>query len=109
MDSKFTKGKWKINTPNDSNGYQVIKCEDGLNIATCFGVLERTIPNAKLIESAPEMFEMLKEKKKTICRLRLSMSVHPDCKEGSEFADYVDLADSTEIHLEQLLTKITVL
>ena len=52
---------------------------------------------------------MLKEKKKTICRLRLSMSVHPDCKEGSEFADYVDLADSTEIHLEQLLTKITVL
>lgn len=86
MDSKFTKGKWKINTPNDSNGYQVIKCEDGLNIATCFGVLERTIPNAKLIESAPDMFEMLK-----------SMLSESDDIIHSEI----------KLEIEKLLTKIT--
>ena len=53
-----------------------------------------------------EMLKALKESRRTICRLRLSMSVHTDCVEDSEFADYVDLADSTECHLEKLITKI---
>ena len=53
-----------------------------------------------------EMLKALKESRRTICRLRLSMSVHPDCVEDSEFADYVDLADSTESYLEKIITKI---
>jgi hypothetical protein len=56
---EFTKGKWINNTPDDSNGYQNIADENGLTVATCYGKFERTIPNAKLIESAPEMFDEL--------------------------------------------------
>jgi len=58
-DLLITKGKWVNNTPNDSNGYQNIEDEYGLNVATCYGGFERSVPNAKLIISAPEMLEIL--------------------------------------------------
>jgi len=63
--------------------------------------------NAKLIESAPGMFEMLQKAKSTISRLKNSMRAHPDCEENSEFSDYVELAEQQEYKIEQLLTKIT--
>lgn len=54
-----------------------------------------------------EIVEMLKKAKSTIGRLRLSMSVHPDCEENSEFADYVDLADEQEQEIELIIKKVT--
>ena len=81
---EFTKGKWINNTPNCSNGYQNIASEDGLIIASCYGELERTIPNAKLIASAPEMFEEL-----------------------SKIMETYDKGTETYIRVTELLTKIT--
>ena len=88
MEFKGTKGKWVNTTPINSNGYQNIGSEDGFDVATCYGGFEMTIPNAKLIVAAPEMFERLKN---------IAIATHEIPKWLAE-----------EIHeIEQLLTKIT--
>ena len=54
------------------------------------------------------MFEALKKAKSTISRLQSSMMAHPDCTEGSEFEDYVYLAQDNIEEIEELLKKATV-
>ena len=119
MEFKGTKGKWEVSNEIGVNSYGVkfitIDFEgekDSIDIYIDRRIddvksLEISQADAKLIATAPEMFDMLKQAKTTICRLRLSISVHPDCEENSEFADYVDLADEKEKQIQQLLTKIT--
>jgi len=118
MEFQGTKGKWKIGIASKGrtknidiktdNSLIIIEDEFGkvIGLLGRIGIIE-TESNAKLIESAPEMFEMLKEAKSTIQSLRLSMSAHPDYEVDSEFYDYVDLADEKETKIEKLLTKIT--
>jgi len=111
---KGTKGKW-IKSKKSIGFVFALKLDDNMEVNAFSlninndGMLpdSEIEANAKLIASAPEMFEMLKQAKTTICRLRLSISIHPDCEENSEFADYVDLADEKEKQIKQLLTKIT--
>lgn len=112
MEFQGTKGKWEV-----KDNY--VFSEDNKSIAVCqqmsfkYDKRVRRINdteysyNAKLIASAPEMFEILKESQKTIQSLIMSMSAHPDCEEDSEFADYVSLAYEQETKIKQLLTKIT--
>jgi hypothetical protein len=42
-------------------------------------------PNAKLIAAAPDLLKALQS-------MTMSMSAHPDCTEGGEFKDMVDIA-----------------
>ena len=57
----------------------------------------------KTSKDVDKLVEMLKKSKSTISRISLSMNVHPDCQENSEFADYVDLAIETESEIDELL------
>lgn len=61
METKFTKGEWKV-----GEGITTIECENDF-IATCHHITEQwiteeqAIANAKLIAAAPEMFNALVE------------------------------------------------
>lgn len=59
METKFTKGKWKVSRPNNSNNE--VKSEYGniCLVANNYGS-EEMEANAKLISAAPEMFEALR-------------------------------------------------
>ena len=64
--------------------------------------------NFKFKVTKGEVFEALKKAKSTISRLQSSMMAHPDCTEGSEFEDYVYLAQDNIEEIEELLKKATV-
>lgn len=53
-----------------------------------------------------EMLSLLEKSRKMIQSLKLSMLVHPDCEEGSEFDDYTTSAQETENEIEELLNKV---
>jgi hypothetical protein len=107
MEFKGTKGKWKIGiafqgeTPNikiKTNGQLlVVEDVDGKAVALLGRILEvEQESNAKLIEAAPEMFEMLK-----MVKYELTSCIKKLSKHGYE----VDF--QTPFEIEQLLTKIT--
>jgi len=54
-----------------------------------------------------ELIEMLQEAKKTISRLKNSMMAHPSFEYGSEFEDYVNLANEQENKIDELIIKAT--
>ena len=88
MEFKGTKGKWEVNPRASRN----VRCGN-VTIANCSSGQngeneEEEIANAKLISSAPEMFEMLKDIVKGI--------------KGNNF-------EVTANEIEQLLIKITTL
>lgn len=60
---------------------------------------------SKTSKDFDEMVEMLQSAQSTIGRIRRSISIHPDCTENSEFADYVNLAHESEEKIEKLLTQ----
>jgi len=113
MEFKGTKGKWEVYKPDHIGCVNVsVGKYDGFNGFVelwhhHFENKQEAEANAKLIASAPEMFEMLKEANQTIQRLRLLISAHPDCVDGSEFVDYVNFSYKKEKEIEKLLKKIT--
>lgn len=58
---------------------------------------------SELLEKHNELIKLLKKAKFTISRLKNSLMEHPDCKEHSEFADYVELAEQQEYEIELLI------
>jgi len=77
--------------------------DDDCGNKNCCNVAEHA--NAQLIASAPDLLEALQVAKDTICSLKLSMNVHPDCTEGSEFDDYTSTAQEVEDQIEMVLKK----
>lgn len=68
-----------------------------------------TMKNGLKIEKedhSEEMISMLEKSRKMLQSLKLSMLVHPDCEEGSEFDDYTTSAQETEDEIEELLHKV---
>ena len=61
--------------------------------------------NLRLASSAPDLLEALKEAKKMICSLKLSMNVHPDCESGSEFDDFTLRAQEVEDKIQSVINK----
>ncbi|MCT4330939.1 hypothetical protein HZP13_14565 [Elizabethkingia anophelis] len=57
-------------------------------------------------DHSEEMLSLLEKSRKMIQSLKLSMLVHPDCEEGSEFDDYTTSAQETEDKIEELINKI---
>ncbi|MCL1636288.1 hypothetical protein [Elizabethkingia bruuniana] len=57
-------------------------------------------------DHSEEMISMLEKSRKMLQSLKLSMLVHPDCEEGSEFDDYTTSAQETEDKIEELINKI---
>lgn len=57
-------------------------------------------------DHSEEMISMLEKSRKMLQSLKLSMLVHPDCEEGSEFDDYTTSAQETEDEIEELLHKV---
>ena len=106
---KGTKGKWDIDSSSDSR----VKLVGGLIDVWIYrnsgdiDIMEAKA-NAQLISKAPEMLEMLKEAKRVICSMKLSMWVHPDCSEGSEFYDMATTGEETEDKIEQLIKEATI-
>lgn len=80
-------------------------------IADCGNIRNRTdeeeAANAQLIAYAPEMIEILRETRKVIKRLKLSMLAHPDCETGSEFDYKTSMADRMELKILSLIEKAT--
>lgn len=107
MEFKGTEEKWELTTDGEANFYIICTEKNWLMKIQQNGEIsiQEQEANAKLIAAAPEIFELLKESQRTIQSLRLSMSAHPDCVENSEFADYVDLADTTEEKINELLNQ----
>lgn len=100
---KGTKGNWI------RNGINGVHTENGKCVAISHS-LESNLEckaNAQLISKAPEMLEMLKEAKRVICSMKLSMWVHPDCSEDSEFYDMATTGEETEDKIEQLIKEAT--
>ena len=56
---KGTKGKWKVVAQNET-GALITRMNGNESICTVWGSVDEFEANAKLIESAPEMLEMLK-------------------------------------------------
>lgn len=104
------KEKWEV-ILGDRHSYAKIKIRAGVFDLRSLDLKSEQFKEenciAKLIASAPEMFEMLKEANQTIQRLRLLISAHPDCVDGSEFVDYVNFSYKKEKEIEKLLKKIT--
>lgn len=104
---KGTKGKWLVNRLDDT----FINSENGKGVLCiqhngCYDYKELPY-NAQLISKAPEMLEMLKEAKRVICSMKLSMWVHPDCSKDSEFYDIATTGEETEDKIEQLIKEAT--
>jgi len=57
-------------------------------------------------ETIKELLAVLSDAQSTICRLKLSMTVHPDCTPGSEFDDYTDTAQEMEDRIDVMLDKV---
>ncbi|HAY3540801.1 hypothetical protein CMU73_05655 [Elizabethkingia anophelis] len=57
-------------------------------------------------DHSEEMLSLLEKSRKIIQSLKLSMLVHPDCEEGSEFDDYTTSAQETENQIEELINKV---
>ncbi|MCT4321831.1 hypothetical protein [Elizabethkingia anophelis] len=57
-------------------------------------------------DHSEEMLSLLEKSRKMIQSLKLSMLVHPDCEEGSEFDDYTTSAQETENQIEELINKV---
>ncbi|MDV3750623.1 hypothetical protein CMU19_04350 [Elizabethkingia anophelis] len=70
----------------------------------------KVFPENLLLEELPdhseEILSLLEKSRKMIQSLKLSMLVHPDCEEGSEFDDYTTSAQETENEIEELLHKV---
>jgi len=58
----------------------------------------------KTADDYDNIVKALEKAKSTISRLTLSMKVHPDCEENSEFADYVELGYDTIDEIDKVLT-----
>lgn len=100
--------KWKCYRKTDQHKIESIFDEKGLKVCDIHYYLNKeSESNARLISCAPEMLEELQEAKQTISRLKNSMMTHPDCTNGSEFEDYVNLAIEQENKIEQLIIKAT--
>lgn len=59
-----------------------------------------------LLKQRDELLEAVKEAKRVICSMKLSMLVHPDYQKDSEFYDMATTGEETEDKLEDLITKI---
>lgn len=57
-------------------------------------------------DHSEEMLSLLEKSRKMIQSLKLSMLVHPDCEEGSEFDDFTTSAQETEDEIEELINKV---
>lgn len=112
---KGTSGPWQVvNTYEDYNEDSGIIIWDGDEQASgpiCdMGMIGdmnygETLANAHLIASAPELLELLGEAKEMICSLKLSMLIHPDFEEGSEFDDMTSGAQEVEDKIEASIAK----
>lgn len=100
---KITQGKWEYHY--DGHGGIYIQTQEK-QIGYVSNTEEQEA-NARLIVLASQMLEALKQAKSIICTLKLSMCVHPDCTEGSEFDDLTTTAQEFEDEIEQLIKKTT--
>lgn len=108
---KGTKGKWKctIHMSGDRT-HEVRRVDSDNGIAICVirtNNHDQARSNAQLISKVPEMLEMLKEAKRVIFSMKLSMWVHPDCSKDSEFYDMATTGEETENKIEQLIKEAT--
>lgn len=107
MEFKGTKGPWMVNPEHQNyNGNKAMEINYGKD-GECVAEIVHNKHDAQLISKAPELFEMLNAAKYRLGSLRRSMTVHPDCVEGSEFDDLTDIAQELEDEIEALLKEAT--
>jgi len=111
---KGTSGPWSIveTVDHPSNKGEQISFIQTPAIFFDLSAVERPIYNrvqfeadARLIAAAPDLLQALEEAKEIICGLKLSMLVHPDCEEGSEFDDLTSTAQVIEDKIQVVITK----
>jgi len=93
METKFTKGKWKLDRDFIYTELSEVICDiDPIGVSTKVFTRskEEAIANAKLIAAAPELLTRLNS-------LVLSVKAHPDYQfgeEGDEWHDMVSMAEN---------------
>jgi hypothetical protein len=110
MEFKGTKGELELIKIDFADYFQVSICskEENKVVAQIFGYdKQEAEANALLFCKANKMRKELINASETIRRLRLLISAHPDNISGSEFEDYINLANDQEISIKKVLKEAT--
>lgn len=62
------------------------------------------VDHPELMVKKPNAYDLLRKANKVIQSMKLSMMVHPDCDEGSEFDDLTSTAQEMEDEIEKFLS-----
>ena len=106
MNFKGTKGNWEFVNTELSDFKLITVISEKEVIAHINSEKSTRIANAKLISKAPELLQKLNESRIQLSQLRRSMSVHPDCTEGSEFDDFTNSSQELENEIQLLIKEI---
>jgi len=110
MEFKGTKGELELIKIDLADYFQISICskEENKVVALLFGYdKQEAEANALLFSKANKLRKELINSNETIRRLRLLISAQPDHISGSEFEDYISLANDQESSTKKLIKEAT--
>ncbi len=110
MEFKGTKGELELIKIDFADYFQISICskEENKVVAQIFGYdKQEAEANALLFSKARKMRKELVNSREVISELRLLISAHPDNISGSEFEDYVNIANDQESSIKKVLKEAT--